>query len=51
MTVIYWFISCYLFALLIQRGYGALFDRIEGDDNECLSWEEFEKFFLAAGLR
>jgi Ca2+-binding EF-hand superfamily protein len=30
-------------------GYGALFDIIEGDDDNKLSWSEFEQFFMTAG--
>jgi hypothetical protein len=33
----------------MDQGYTALFDNIEGDDDECISWEEFEKFFMSAG--
>lgn len=31
------------------QGFTALFDNIEGDDDESISWDEFEKFFMAAG--
>ena len=33
----------------LSQGYGALFDMIEGDDDNGLSWQEFEVFFLSAG--
>lgn len=32
-----------------DAGFAALFDRIEGDDDEAISWVEFEKFFVGAG--
>ena len=34
---------------LSQRGLGALFDMMEGDDDGMLSWTEFEGFFMGAG--
>lgn len=33
----------------ILQGYAALFDRIEGNDDEEISWTEFENFFVGAG--
>lgn len=32
-----------------DQGYAAIFDKIEGDDDEDISWEEFQRFFLNAG--
>jgi Ca2+-binding EF-hand superfamily protein len=34
--------------LVVAQGYDALFDMIEGDDDNGLSWAEFENFFMAA---
>ena len=34
----------------MSQGFASLFDKIEGDDDNTLSWEEFEKFFVAAGI-
>lgn len=33
----------------VSRGFSAMFDLIEGDDDNYLSWEEFEQFFMSAG--
>lgn len=33
----------------LSQGYGALFDTIEVDDDEHISWQEFESFFLNLG--
>jgi Ca2+-binding EF-hand superfamily protein len=33
----------------VSQGYEALFDMIEGDDDDRLSWQEFESFFMTAG--
>ena len=34
--------------IVVENGYEALFDMIEGDDDGLLSWLEFENFFMAA---
>lgn len=31
------------------EGINALFDQMEGDDNESISWNEFESFFMSSG--
>ena len=32
-----------------EKGLGAVFDMIEGDDDGTLSWKEFEAFFMGHG--
>lgn len=33
-----------------STGINGLFDQIEGDDDNVLSWDEFEKYFISAGF-
>ena len=33
----------------VSQGYAALFDMVESNDDDCLTWEEFESFFMSAG--
>lgn len=37
------------FGLDISQGYAVLFDMMESDDDGCISWQEFENFFLTSG--